>query len=1278
VLVGNKRQEEIDYQVTALGALAFRRTYNNLADHPAKLDTPLGKGWFASYLQSISTPGFGGGIAYAVRPDGSVIGFRELHTGSVVTGYVAVGEVREHLDVVRNASGAFTGYRYTTANDDVETYNTSGQLLSMRSRAGVVLTMTYDSLFHLTSVVDSFGHSITLQWLNSSFRRLLNIKDAAGQTISFGYDVNNNLTSVTYPDQKQRIYLYELTGSAQRNLLTGLKDESGTRLATWTYGANNVVTSSEHAGGVEHYGFTYNADGSRLVVDPIGTSHTYNTALIAGQRRYAASDLPCEGSSEFAAIAYDASGNFASTRDFKGVETHYSFDQARTLELSRTEAYGTPKARTVTTSWHPSFRLPAEIDEPGRSTTFAYDASGNVLNRTVTDTATSTSRTWSYTYNSFGQVLTEDGPRTDVSDTTTYSYYACSSGSECGQLQTIANALGQVTTYNTYNAHAQPLTITDSNGVVTTLAYDLRQRLTSRQAVGETTAFEYWPAGLLKKVTQPDGSFLLYTYDNAQRLVQIQDSEGNHIDLTLDAMGNVTAENVRDSSGALALTHTRVINSLNQFWKDIKAAGTSAVTTTFAYDGNGNLTSANAPLARNTANLYDELNRLKQVTDAASGTTQFGYDANDNLTSVTDPRSLLTTYAYNAFGDLKTQTSPDSGVTQYAYDSGGNLHTRTDARGKTGTFTYDALDRLTQLSYPDQTITYQYDQGSNGIGRRTAMSDAISTTTWTYDALGRVLSKQQTVDGGTQNIQYQYTAGRLTRIGTPGGHTIDYTYQNGRIRTITRDGQSLLHDVLYEPFGPVRGWTWASGMLTNRAHDLDGRVTSINSAGLVNYAYDNAGRITGLTDMDDASRSWTYGYDLLDRLTTGNSTAYGALSFGYDANGNRLSLGIASNSNRLVSQPYGSGTVPVTSDAMGNVLSDALSTKTYDDAGRLHSVGSATTYSHNALGQRTRRGSFGYFDDLYLFDESGRLISTKLHHLPPWSDFAQDYTEEETVWLEDVPVGAWIKPSEADPTAFDEVHSDHLNAPRALKDAFNGVTVWRWDNDNPFFTGWPHEDVDGDNVYLGYSQGPPGMRRDLPGFYNYFRDYDPAIGRYAESDPIGLKAGVNTYGYVGGNPISRRDPFGLMCTAGLGCYTTPAEAAAAQSGNYQGYYQLACAGGDAYACYAEHIAADDNASGHAATWWLKRNLKKVADANKQCINEEGILNQIRQDLAKDYAKYLPTSPADARWPSALDISQIHWDEFGKYGLPPSAFGGTPLGSGVGPILPGVWCPNCSP
>ena len=94
--------------------------------------------------------------------------------------------------------------------------------------------------------------------------------------------------------------------------------------------------------------------------------------------------------------------------DFNDIETRRTYDLTRNLETSRTEAYGTPRARTITTQWHSTFRLPTQIDEPGKRTTFTHDANGNVLTKTVLDTTTSESRTWTYTYNSFGQVLTAE------------------------------------------------------------------------------------------------------------------------------------------------------------------------------------------------------------------------------------------------------------------------------------------------------------------------------------------------------------------------------------------------------------------------------------------------------------------------------------------------------------------------------------------------------------------------------------------------------------------------------------------------------------------------------------------------------------------------------------------------------------------------------------------------------------------------------------------------------------------------------------------------------
>ena len=91
---------------------------------------------------------------------------------------------------------------------------------------------------------------------------------------------------------------------------------------------------------------------------------------------------------------------------------------------------------------------------------------------------------------------------------------------------------------------------------------------------------------------------------------------------------------------------------------------------------------------------------------------------------------------------------------------------------------------------------------------------------------------------------------------------------------------------------------------------------------------------------------------------------------------------------------------------------------------------------------------------------------------------------------------------------------------------------------------------------------------------------------------------------------------------------------------------------------------------------LKNAIEAQAKKIHQCMDESGIMNQIRYDLAKSYANYLPDSEANARFPTDRDVAQIHWDEFAKFALPPSPFGGTPFGTSVS-VLPIMWCPNCT-
>ena len=421
-------------------------------------------------------------------------------------------------------------------------------------------------------------------------------------------------------------------------------------------------------------------------------------------------------------------------------------------------------------------------------------------------------------------------------------------------------------------------------------------------------------------------------------------------------------------------------------------AQTQNTTYRYQYDPIGNRTQVTDPLNRITSAYYDVLDRPIRVTDANHGETQYGYDALNQVTQVTDPRKLVTSYTIDGLGNQTAISSPDTGATSASFDAAGNLLSKTDAKGQTTQYQYDALNRLTRIRYADgNTISYLYDQGPNGIGRLSRITDPSGATQYRYDQHGRVLTEERTIGTQATTTSYRYdAAGRLTGLTSPTGRSVDYTRDSmGRISQIstTKDGvtQPVVTQVSYRPFGPVQTFTFGNGRSHTRSHDLDGRPTSytLNNQAQV-ISYDAASRITALNDAHTPANSASYDYDPLDRLTSAIKPN-GSQSYGYDAVGNRTSQtsgGAGSSysygaaSNRLT-QITGSGAAAIVTDPNGSLTARGVNQFHYDARGRMVSADTASgpvQYQINGLGQRVQKITPTQ-TTVFHYDQRGKLIA---------------------------------------------------------------------------------------------------------------------------------------------------------------------------------------------------------------------------------------------------------------------------------------------------------------
>lgn len=1059
---GNKYQVETDYVGVGPFPLVFQRHYNSYVG-----TTPsFGKRWRHSYdRELVINTSSTNSIARITLASGRKITFESIDQGTTWQTTTAV--VTDRLETIPGGGWRLvTENDIREIYETVPGIANQGRLKQLINPQGFIQTLNYFSDGNLENIIDSFNRSISLYYVSGVLHILT---DSASQNTIYRYS-GGYLTTVTYPEnpsQHKRYYYDESTKnlSSYQGFLTGVL-ENGKRFSTYHYDAQGRATLSEHAVNASKVRVAYDTDPDNLnktVVTHVNTadsaknqSRTYTYSNQLGKLKIDLIEGPecnvCGGAG--ANNTYDPlTGQLDTAIDFKGNQTDYNYN-ARGLPDTITQAVGAQNndgisiERVLNYTWHATYRVPTCVVGPYNSTIFTYEAdSARLSNKTIVDTtddilfptpaskncstiqnradyASLNKRTWGYTFYpngiKAGLVWTVDGPRIDVSDVTTFLYDDIT-----GNLAEVRGPLYSVhpdspsIRYTIYDLHGRAVRIMDQNGLVTRIAYDQRGRvdlvsvgdgfgtgLVGDAKTNEITNYDYHTGGMLKQVTNPDGTIMKYEYDDAQRLTDVYEVFGpihNVVHYVRDYMGNAETTEVRSGVSYGSSTSTgeprrrsgAEYNRENRLIR-LLGAGTPQQITKFidpatglgAYDGNGNLTYMEDAEGNKTRYAYDAHNRLETITDDKNGLTKYTYDLENRIKTVTDPNNVTTTYAYDGLGNIETVDSPDAGLVQYTdYDDGGNLKTKITANDITVNYEYDVLNRLDLVTYPNgETIDYVYDTGgaaNNEIGKLVSVvsnpgSSTVSSlggnTTYGYDDKGRIKNKIQVLDSVALSIDYIYdNQGKLDKIIYPSGTQLKFNYNSGRIdRLNIVGGATIIDNMEYEPFGPLSKWNLVNGQIVQKRYDLDGQIDSYAlGSGNRSLQYYLNGNLEKITDTDNAANDETYIYDTLNRVENynrpGPKVSY---NFVYDnnraGNGNRTSQTIGNvtqnysyvpTSNRLLNEGQ-AGSSDYAYDTAGNISNDGMFQYDYDARERITRINNAAgtinyaSYVINEQGQR--------------------------------------------------------------------------------------------------------------------------------------------------------------------------------------------------------------------------------------------------------------------------------------------------------------------------------------
>ncbi|MCH9651395.1 MAG: hypothetical protein K0U98_24425 [Deltaproteobacteria bacterium] len=583
-----------------------------------------------------------------------------------------------------------------------------------------------------------------------------------------------------------------------------------------------------------------------------------------------------------------------------GVSMTYDYDDDGNLISAQREngvlheTYGYPA--TSPTSFDDRHRLTSTTDEvKGATTTITYEEGTIGLQGSV-----SVPRVF---------VASLEEPEGGVS-TFTYDMAGLSTRGPPMLVQRVRDRRGQTTTY-TLNQYGSPLSIEDPEGDTVTMVWSPDDVYVTSQ-------------------TDANGSTTTFTYDDDANLltesVSVTDVNGGSSNLTI-----THTYHSEDSFGRPGIKN-RVASTRNR----------NGVTTTFDYDGRGNLT-----------------NRTIQGTGYSETHT---YDSNGDRRSTTDPLGKTTTFTFDGFGNLASVTDSMGGTSSTTWDDRGRALQQSDNLGRNTVMDYDALNRVVAMNFPGgdrESTTF------DDAGRVTTFTDAAGRSTMTrFDLEGRAVQVTNAL-GDSKYFDYDLEGNKILESNWSGatalradttfsyddsGRLTTRTEPEGRVTTYSYDGEG---NVLTQT---LSGPGLSSPQVTENVYDeLARRHTVRRFVGGVaveeKFLLDGEGNT--LEQINPLGRKRTHVYDDLDRLVSVTDALNNVTQFTYDNIGNKTEEEDALGRRRRTDY-----------DALGRVI------RTVD------ALNNTTLYEYDAVGNLVRELDPRLTVTEHQYDNRDRRVST--------------------------------------------------------------------------------------------------------------------------------------------------------------------------------------------------------------------------------------------------------------------------------------------------------------